>query len=125
MNKETATRSAYILTFREAFALGGLSFLVVMAARRGLAGGILNLARTGGGAASVASERAIQQASPTCATATGSNPALLGISVDHVRESIRRGASGFIIKPCNTGKELDTVRQAWAAKSPAARRVSA
>jgi two-component system chemotaxis response regulator CheY len=46
-------------------------------------------------------------------------------SVDNVRESIRGGASGFIIKPFNAGKVLDTVRQAWAAKSPAARRVSA
>jgi hypothetical protein len=32
------------------------------------------------------------------------------------------GASGFIIKPFNAGKVLDTVRRAWAAKSPAARR---
>jgi len=52
-------------------------------------------------------------------------PVLLRVSVDNVRESIRGGASGFIIKPFNAGKVLDTVRQVWTAKSPAARRASA
>ncbi|MBL8396107.1 MAG: response regulator [Candidatus Accumulibacter sp.] len=34
-------------------------------------------------------------------------------SVDNVRESIRNGASGFIIKPFNAGKLLDTIDRAW------------
>ena len=34
-------------------------------------------------------------------------------SVDNVREAIQGGASGFIIKPFNTGKVLDTVSRAW------------
>ena len=34
-------------------------------------------------------------------------------SVDNVREAIQGGASGFIIKPFNAGKVLDTVNRAW------------
>jgi two-component system chemotaxis response regulator CheY len=34
-------------------------------------------------------------------------------SVDNVRESIQGGASGFIIKPFNAGKVLDTLSRAW------------
>ena len=34
-------------------------------------------------------------------------------SVDNVREAIQGGASGFIIKPFNAGKVLDTVSRAW------------
>ena len=34
-------------------------------------------------------------------------------SVENVQESIQYGASGFIVKPFNTGKVLDTLGQAW------------
>ena len=34
-------------------------------------------------------------------------------SVDNVREAIQGGASGFIIKPFNAGKVLNTVSRAW------------
>lgn len=34
-------------------------------------------------------------------------------SVDTVRASIAAGASGFIIKPFNSGKVLDTIDRAW------------
>jgi two-component system chemotaxis response regulator CheY len=36
-------------------------------------------------------------------------------SVDDVRASIQNGASGFIVKPFNAGKMLDTVDRAWRA----------
>ncbi|EXI65596.1 MAG: Chemotaxis protein CheY [Candidatus Accumulibacter adjunctus] len=36
-------------------------------------------------------------------------------SVDHVRSSIENGASGFVVKPFNAGKVLDTVDRAWRA----------
>ncbi len=36
-------------------------------------------------------------------------------SVDHVRASIENGASGFVVKPFNAGKVLDTVDRAWRA----------
>lgn len=41
-------------------------------------------------------------------------------SVDHVHASIQNGASGFIVKPFNTGKMLDTVDRAWRAARQAA-----
>jgi len=34
-------------------------------------------------------------------------------SVDNVRESIQGGAGGFIIKPFNAGKVVDTLSRAW------------
>jgi len=41
-------------------------------------------------------------------------------SVENVHESIQGGADGFIVKPFNAAKVLDTLRQAWqAAKRPA------
>ena len=42
-------------------------------------------------------------------------------SVDNVQESIRRGAEGFIIKPFNSARVIDTVRRVWQARpaSPA------
>jgi len=36
-------------------------------------------------------------------------------SVDHVRSSIENGASGFVVKPFNAGRVLDTVDRAWRA----------
>jgi len=36
-------------------------------------------------------------------------------SVDNVRESIQSGAGGFIIKPFNAGRVLDTIGRAWPA----------
>lgn len=40
-------------------------------------------------------------------------------SVDNVQESIQKGATGFIIKPFNTAKVLDTIERAWATRPPA------
>lgn len=40
-------------------------------------------------------------------------------SVDNVQESIQKGAKGFIVKPFNTAKVLDTLARAWAARQPA------
>ena len=39
-------------------------------------------------------------------------------SVENVQESIQRGATGFIIKPFNTAKVLDTMARAWATRPP-------
>ena len=39
-------------------------------------------------------------------------------SKDNVQESIRGGANGFIIKPFNSAKVLDTVERAWQARKP-------
>ncbi|EXI76405.1 MAG TPA: response regulator [Candidatus Accumulibacter phosphatis] len=39
-------------------------------------------------------------------------------SVEHVRSSIQNGASGFIVKPFNAGKVLDTVGRAWRSAKP-------
>jgi two-component system chemotaxis response regulator CheY len=36
-------------------------------------------------------------------------------SVENVQESIQGGAAGFIIKPFNTAKVLDTLQKAWSA----------
>lgn len=36
-------------------------------------------------------------------------------SVENVQESLQGGAAGFIIKPFNTAKVLDTLSRAWAA----------
>lgn len=47
-------------------------------------------------------------------------------SVDNVRESIQNGAGGFVIKPFNPGRVVDTVSRAWrSAKRPEVRRESA
>lgn len=35
-------------------------------------------------------------------------------SVENVQESLQGGASGFIVKPFNTAKVLDTLSRAWA-----------
>ena len=35
-------------------------------------------------------------------------------SKDNVEESIRGGANGFIVKPFNSAKVLDTLHKAWA-----------
>lgn len=40
-------------------------------------------------------------------------------SVENVQESIQSGATGFIIKPFNTAKVLDTLARAWATRPPA------
>ena len=40
-------------------------------------------------------------------------------SVDNVQESIQKGATGFIIKPFNTAKVLDTLARAWSTRPPA------
>ena len=40
-------------------------------------------------------------------------------SVENVQESIQKGARGFIIKPFNSAKVLDTLERAWAARPPA------
>lgn len=41
-------------------------------------------------------------------------------SVENVQESIQGGAAGFIVKPFNTAKVLDTLARAWqAAQKPA------
>ena len=34
-------------------------------------------------------------------------------SVENVQESIQGGAAGFIVKPFNTAKVLDTLSRAW------------
>ena len=39
-------------------------------------------------------------------------------SKDNVQESIRGGANGFIIKPFNSAKVLDTVQRAWQTRKP-------
>ena len=39
-------------------------------------------------------------------------------SKDNVEESIRGGANGFIIKPFNSAKVLDTLHKAWPANRP-------
>lgn len=36
-------------------------------------------------------------------------------SVENVQESLQGGAAGFIVKPFNTAKVLDTLRRAWTA----------
>ncbi|MBK8524335.1 MAG: response regulator [Betaproteobacteria bacterium] len=36
-------------------------------------------------------------------------------SVENVQESIQGGAAGFIVKPFNTAKVLDTLKKAWSA----------
>jgi two-component system, chemotaxis family, chemotaxis protein CheY len=41
-------------------------------------------------------------------------------SVENVQESLQGGAAGFIVKPFNTAKVLDTLSRAWAA-APAAK----
>jgi two-component system, chemotaxis family, chemotaxis protein CheY len=40
-------------------------------------------------------------------------------SVENVQESIRKGATGFIIKPFNSAKVLDTLERAWLARPTA------
>ena len=39
-------------------------------------------------------------------------------SVENVQESIQRGAKGFIIKPFNSAKVLDTLERAWLSRPP-------
>jgi len=39
-------------------------------------------------------------------------------SVENVQESIQGGATGFIIKPFNSAKVLDTLNKAWQAGKP-------
>ena len=39
-------------------------------------------------------------------------------SVENVQESIQGGASGFIIKPFNSAKVLDTLNRAWQTRAP-------
>ena len=39
-------------------------------------------------------------------------------SVENVQESIQGGASGFIIKPFNSAKVLDTLNRAWQTRTP-------
>jgi two-component system chemotaxis response regulator CheY len=40
-------------------------------------------------------------------------------SVENVQESIQKGATGFIVKPFNSAKVLDTLQRAWQARPPA------
>jgi FixJ family two-component response regulator len=40
-------------------------------------------------------------------------------SVENVQESIQGGAAGFIVKPFNTAKVLDTLSRAWATAAAA------
>jgi len=40
-------------------------------------------------------------------------------SVENVQESIEKGATGFIIKPFNSAKVMDTLERAWLARPPA------
>lgn len=40
-------------------------------------------------------------------------------SVENVQESIQGGAAGFIVKPFNTAKVLDTLQKAWSAAAAA------
>lgn len=52
---------------------------------------------------------AIKQARPdTCVVMITGNP-----SKENVEESIQGGAAGFIVKPFNTAKVLDTLQRAW------------
>lgn len=37
-------------------------------------------------------------------------------SVENVQESIQKGATGFIVKPFNSAKVLDTLARAWATR---------
>ena len=39
-------------------------------------------------------------------------------SVENVQESIQKGAKGFIVKPFNSAKVLDTLERAWTARPP-------
>lgn len=39
-------------------------------------------------------------------------------SVENVQESIQNGAKGFIVKPFNSSKVLDTLERAWLARPP-------
>ena len=39
-------------------------------------------------------------------------------SVENVQESVQSGAKGFIIKPFNSAKVLDTLDRAWQARTP-------
>ena len=39
-------------------------------------------------------------------------------SVENVQESIQGGASGFIIKPFNSARVLDTLDRAWQTRTP-------
>jgi two-component system chemotaxis response regulator CheY len=41
-------------------------------------------------------------------------------SVENVQESIQGGASGFIVKPFNAAKVLDTLNRAWQSAAPRA-----
>lgn len=40
-------------------------------------------------------------------------------SVDNVHESIENGANGFIVKPFNTAKVIDTLQRLWPMSKPA------
>lgn len=40
-------------------------------------------------------------------------------SVENVQESIQKGATGFIVKPFNSAKVLDTLARAWSTRPPA------
>mgnify|MGYP000855310528 CR=1 FL=1 len=52
---------------------------------------------------------AIKQARPdTCVVMITGNP-----SKENVEESIQGGAAGFIVKPFNTARVLDTLKHAW------------
>jgi two-component system chemotaxis response regulator CheY len=46
-------------------------------------------------------------------------------SVENVQESIQGGAAGFIVKPFNTAKVLDTLEKAWSAAAAAKSATSA
>jgi two-component system chemotaxis response regulator CheY len=39
-------------------------------------------------------------------------------SVENVQESIQGGAGGFIVKPFNSGKVLETLKRAWTTGKP-------
>lgn len=39
-------------------------------------------------------------------------------SVENVKESIQKGAKGFIVKPFNSAKVLETLERAWLARPP-------
>ncbi len=59
---------------------------------------------------------AIKQARPeTCVVMITGNP-----SKENVEESVQGGAAGFIVKPFNTARVLDTLRQVWEQSRPAA-----
>ena len=52
---------------------------------------------------------AIKQARPeTCVVMITGNP-----SKENVEESVQGGAAGFIVKPFNTARVLDTLQQVW------------